>query len=819
MAERPAKSGSSRKRALVSCDRCKIRRARCIRENAEVPCADCKANGVVCESKLPRKQRVYGSVETLSLRYRALESLVKGLFPDENVQDTETLFKIATTRNIAMPASDDFTPADIFSSSSSDRQTSSLEQQQQQQHSLQPSPVAQSAYLGSHTTTYPLHSARRTTALSTSKERLRQPITQQVSSQTDEIVRTNRGASHYFGPSSSFRLASTIRTLASRWKAVSGADFPGLRSFTSNPSSRSGSALKRSSTNPSEDEFAPPSYSQRPGSSHGSRKRSRTEWEASNDPSQHHDHSSRLDTIGDLIPAKHIADALVAVYFDHIHVYFPLFNRTTFQIRLEATYSRKTQLFEECKDMGWLVSLALVLSFGCQKSKANDVDQMNVLRHKFLAFAKTYFRTLLTSTRLDNVQALVLLNMHHHNIGQKSSSWLLIGLAARMAITMGMHRDSTNVQFEPIECNTRRQVWWSLYIFEKTLCGILGRPTVIDDREMSMKVPNAPMLEQTRINAAFMNLCSDLVSTSYRIRQRAYFDKTSAEERSPTIAVAMALLRECDNFFAKIPQHMSIEDMPGHPDLKAMTLLLHVYYYYTRCVISRDFLIQKVESNVCFLENKAPPISEDWSTTLILAEDCVESVHKSLQCITIGIELGIFEIIGYSWLDFFFVFHAVLIVCADFLARPKGQTDSPRDVERKATVRTVLDQVRGMQKLAPTYKTLGRIALQFATITGVTQDNDSPTVPDVPEEGPLDSVVDMAAEERTDNADILDIGNDWYTDATADLGLDFFDLSQATHPGSFPIMDPPSRSENTGDQTGDVVDDWTDRALKGMHTL
>jgi hypothetical protein len=434
MAERPAKSGSSRKRALVSCDRCKTRRARCIRENAEVPCADCKANGVVCESKLPRKQRVYGSVETLSLRYRALESLVKGLFPDENVQDTETLFKIATTRNIAMPASDDFTPADIFSSSSSDRQTSSLEQQQkqQQQRSLQTSPTAQSAYLASHTTTYPLHSARRTASLPTSKERLRQPITQQVSSQTDEIVRTNRGAPHYFGPSSSFRLATTIRALASRWKAVSGADFPGLRSFTSNPSSRSGSALKRSSTNASEDEYTLPTSSQRPGSGHGSRKRSRTEMEASNDPSQLHDHTSPLDIIGDLIPPKHVADALVAVYFDHVHVYFPLFNRTTFMIRLEATYARKMQSFEECKDIGWLVSLAMVLSFGCQQSNASDVDEMNILRNRFLTFAKTYFRMLLTSTRLDNVQALVLLNMHHHHIGQKSSSWLLIGLAARM---------------------------------------------------------------------------------------------------------------------------------------------------------------------------------------------------------------------------------------------------------------------------------------------------------------------------------------------------------------------------------------------------
>jgi hypothetical protein len=103
-----------RKRALVSCDRCKLCRARCIRDNAEEPCADCQTSGVHCESKLPRKQRVYRSIDTLSLRYRALESLAKGLFPQENIQDTTVLFTLAAARNILMPAANDYTPANIF---------------------------------------------------------------------------------------------------------------------------------------------------------------------------------------------------------------------------------------------------------------------------------------------------------------------------------------------------------------------------------------------------------------------------------------------------------------------------------------------------------------------------------------------------------------------------------------------------------------------------------------------------------------------------------------------------------------------------------
>ena len=103
MAERQTKVGLTRKRALVSCDRCKLRRARCIRDNADVPCADCKMNGIQCESRIPRKQRVYGSVETLSLHYRALESLLSGLFPHENIQNLNTLFRIAAIINIQCP--------------------------------------------------------------------------------------------------------------------------------------------------------------------------------------------------------------------------------------------------------------------------------------------------------------------------------------------------------------------------------------------------------------------------------------------------------------------------------------------------------------------------------------------------------------------------------------------------------------------------------------------------------------------------------------------------------------------------------------------
>ena len=788
-------------------------------------------SGMLCESKLPRKQRVYGSVETLSLRYRALESLVKGLFPQDNIQDINVLFKLAAERNIPMPASDDFRPADIFSSPT---------QQRPSQASQQHSPILHPA----HQTFSPqtVESPRSTdmiSPISTTKEAQHNPFSevQQARRNNEKLIPTRHGTPHYFGPSSSFRLATTIRGLVARCKSV-GKDVSVLRKSGSDPASRaSNPSLQRSSTNPSDEEYRIGRLKDKdsPAQNDRGRKRSRIQMEGTNDTWEHPNEPS-ADTIGDLLPSRSLADALVTAYFDHVHTYLPLFHRSMFQFHLEATYSRKSESPRDCTDIGWLICLCLVFSFGCQQLQEHDPEQSRKLRMKYLSFVKSNFRRLLMTTSIVNVQALVLLNIHYHTVGQKSSSWLLIGLAARMvgllsqycrpvltkcqqAITMGMHRDATNMEFDPIERNTRRQVWWSIYGFERILCSILGRPTVIDDREMSMKIPDVPMLEQKSMSAEYMACCFEIIRTSYTIRQRAYFDSNTAEERTPSLAMAESLMRECNSFIRAVPLSLSLDYLPTiQPEQKARILLLHIYYYYTRCIVSREFLVQKVERNIAYLEDKPMPYSAELSRALALSEDCVESAHQSIRCIMAGADLGM---IGYSWLDLFFVFHSILIVCADFLARPKNQQDTTKDLERKEMVRVMLNHIRGM-KLAATYKILGRIATHFASITGVAEEQGlaGDTLPRQGVGSRLEENQTAMGHDKTLQtlADISDIQEDWFANETSSLGMDFFELQEG--PDTLPLHAELSTfPELYGGQSTSEVDDWTARTLRGMHTL
>lgn len=814
-----AAAAAPRKRALVSCDRCKLRRARCMREHPEEPCADCKASGVQCESKLPRKQRVYGSVETLSLRYRALESLVKGLFPQENTQNVHVLFKIAAARHIQMPAPDDYTPADIFSNGENQQPQAPLQDDQHSRPSTSSKGV-QPQNSASHSAREAVHHVNTSTALFSRGPHTRSSSeSQKPTRYTEDLLPTRDGVYHYFGPSSSFRLATTIRMLVVRYRVITGVSLPQFpASFPAqfDPQCGPERLTHRSNIIPSDEKYLC-TLRDESNQDRSGRKRSRTQMEQTGHQWEHREGSPNPDIIGDLLPSRSLADALVGAYFDHIHVYLPLFHRSMFQFRLEATYSRKTERLKDCADIGWLVALALVFSFGCEQLQEHDPEQAYKLRLKYVGFAKGYLRQLLLNTSLVNVQALVLLNMHYHTMGQKSSSWLLIGLAARMAITMGLHRDGPNLDYDSIERNTRRQVFWSIYTFEKIMCSIMGRPTVIDDSELAMQVPDAPMLEQNTMSAEFMTTMFRLIRMSYSIRQRAYFDGVSAEERSPSLGVAERLLHECDAVFASIPTPLTLAFGPGPPDQRARILLLHIYYFYTRCIVSRGFLIQKVERNICYLESRAPPPIEEWQRTLMMSEDCVDSAHQSLNCIMAGAHLGM---MGYSWLDLFFVFYSVLIVCADFLARPKQQFDSAKDAERKETVRAVLGYVKGMRKPAPTYKILSQIAIQFASITGVTDEDPEISLQTPQHSSPVVSAIGAA---MNDPAEMSDVQEDWFANATTNLGTDFFNLPPATR--SVPSSAMGSRPASSGQPyvyfethpMAGEVDDWTAKALRGMH--
>lgn len=110
---------SERKRAAISCDRCRKRKLKCQMAvltgnqmsalSSNNHCTQCLKAGTPCTRELPRKQRVYGSTESLSVNYQALIYIFSKLFPGFDYNKLDSLKQVAEQNGITLP---EFHPQD-----------------------------------------------------------------------------------------------------------------------------------------------------------------------------------------------------------------------------------------------------------------------------------------------------------------------------------------------------------------------------------------------------------------------------------------------------------------------------------------------------------------------------------------------------------------------------------------------------------------------------------------------------------------------------------------------------------------------------------
>lgn len=176
----------------------------------------------------------------------------------------------------------------------------------------------------------------------------------------------------------------------------------------------------------------------------------------------------------------------------------------------------------------------------------------------------------------------------------------------------------------------------------------------------------------------------ELTKVSSEVQAKAYPLRAAQKECSP--ATTRELLQELDSWHSSLPSHLRLESSVPIARKKPV-LSMMVYYLYMRSIVTRAFLIKKMEKNVSRWEYVDPPPLELSEEELALSEVCIECAYASLQCLTTP-GSGLLD--GPMSCDLSQILHAVLILCSDFLARPKEFPDSLKDCERKEMVQRVL---------------------------------------------------------------------------------------------------------------------------------
>ena len=693
-----------RRRTLVSCDRCKKRRIRCLRSagaDASEACQSCLEVGANCESTLPRKTRIYGSVETLSIRYRVLDALIKGLFPQTDTNNIETLYAIAAAQEIILPKFDEQAVAeDVFS------------QTARQDVSLQPGAASGRSL--------PITSKDEHNYMSGNGADGKPSVVLE-----EKLVPMPQGPSHYIGPSSSFGFVLTVRHMVAEFNAALknfhpdderakiSSEFAG-----SNWSKALEPIVKDDSEESSEDNVDQEARGSRPFGMIPSRRTCASSLFHGSADGTALSNQQRKTTVLSLLPNREVTDAFVEAYFEKVHPNYPLFHRPTFQGRYGAIWSHPHTLVRDIEP-GWICTIFMVLIFGVQASEERDPTQTIQIQRHYLELVQSSLHQIIGATTLTNVQVLLLLQLHQHNCTERNSAFVLLGCASRMAMALGMHREGTSGGFGRMEREVRKRVWWTTYLFEQNQCAILGRPCAIDDMEVNVTFPNEMMLDGgASVPLGYIEYSVRLMELLSEVRRKIYAAPTSPTQQgeSPRIGMAIQFLLDLESWHQSLPQSLRLECLSHLPKHRRAVILLHVQFHQTQALVTRPFILRKVRVQLARKLGKHVRSQDLDKEEMDLSYACGTFSRKAALLLHQLLISGQFD--GVAWLDAYYVYHAVFILSLDFLARPFDEEDTLEDLARKKAVRDVTNALHSVI-ICPTFTVLTQVSLQLAKIVGI----------------------------------------------------------------------------------------------------
>ncbi|CAO3617731.1 unnamed protein product [Cunninghamella echinulata] len=88
------------------------------------------------------------------------------------------------------------------------------------------------------------------------------------------------------------------------------------------------------------------------------------------------------------------------------------------------------------------------------------------------------------------IQAIILIQNHRGNLDSKSSAcWLMGGFAIRLAQMIGLHKNCDSWDISESERQTRKRVFWSLYVSDRFQSALSGKPLSIQDEDIDVSYP------------------------------------------------------------------------------------------------------------------------------------------------------------------------------------------------------------------------------------------------------------------------------------------------------------------------------------------
>ncbi|KAL4929748.1 transcription factor domain-containing protein [Aspergillus undulatus] len=354
-------------------------------------------------------------------------------------------------------------------------------------------------------------------------------------------------------------------------------------------------------------------------------------------------------------------EPFIDAYFSLYHASYPIVHEATFRAQFMEIIPRPSG---SRIGNAWQVLLFVIAALGVFTSSTQTTDIDLAL---FDAAKERLSIDVLETGNLVLVQALTLISNYLQKRNKPNSGYNYMGLARRVAMGIGLHKEFPSWDASLLTLEMRRRVWYGLYIFDVGAMITFSRPLDFPVQGVDVCLPvnahDSDITSQTRTlpppaqeSTIYTHL---LAQAKFHLATSHIYSKIISHPLPP----AVELLQLDDQFITgwlnDLPPYFS-ESAPQHPKFALAHAILRWRYRNFRILMYRPFLVGQLMSRA-----QRNPTAQG---SIDVPADTSEAINRCLTTSTEAVTListywsapGNRNMMA-CWYALYFLFQAVLI--------------------------------------------------------------------------------------------------------------------------------------------------------------